>query len=169
MGYRVWPPDIGEPVDEGRVVRRVGRCVVAAMVLALPQTLPAQASVTSNLAQVALVAEVGLRASIPIVSPAVQTARQGQLREASVNVRFATNNGYRLVVFGGRAVDGSRVWVRAATGEYQELTPGASATVARGMRSSGQWEREVSYRIESAAGDVVDLPVRYEIVVDATI
>jgi hypothetical protein len=99
----------------------------------------------------------------------VETARQGQLREASVNVRFATNTSYRLVVLGGRAANGSRVWVRAASGEYKELTPGASVTVARGTRSAGQWEREVSYRIESAAGDVVDLPVRYEIVVDATI
>jgi hypothetical protein len=159
MGVPSLDPDIGELVDAGRTVR-MGRCVVAAMVLALPQTLPAQASVTSNLAHVALVAEVGLRASIPTVGPAVQTARQGQLREASVNVRFAANTGYRLVVLSGGAVNGSRVWVRAASGEYKELTPGASVTVARGTRSSGQWEREVSYRIESSAGEVFDLPVR---------
>jgi hypothetical protein len=90
------------------------------------------------------------------------------MREASVQVRFATNTGYRLVVSGGGTANGSRVWVRAANGEYRELTPGVSVTVASGRRAAGEWEREVSYRIESAA-DVVELPVRYEIVVDPTI
>jgi hypothetical protein len=147
----------------------VGRGLVVTMVLllTLPRPLPAQAGFSSNLTQVALVAQVAPRASIQGVGPAVETARQGHLKEASVSVRFATNTGYRLVVLGGRA-NGSRVWVRAVSGEYQELVPGASVTVARGTRSSGQWERQVSYRIESAA-DVVELPVRYEIVVDPTI
>lgn len=156
-------------MDAVRTVRMVGRGLVAAMVLVLPPALPGQVGVASNLAQVGLVAQVGLRASIPSVGPAVETARWGQLRESSVNVRFTTNTGYRLVVVGGHSGNGSRVWVRAASGEYKQLIPGASVTVARGARSSGLWEREVSYRIESPADDVVDLPVRYEIVVDATI
>jgi hypothetical protein len=145
-----------------------GRVVATMAIMVLPGTLAAQVGLSSNLAQVALVAHVAPRASIESVGALVETARIGQVREASATVRFATNTGYRLLVSSDRAETGRRIWVRAAGGEYRELTPGTAVTVARAKRVSGHWVREVNYRIESAT-DAVSLPVRYEIVVEPTL
>jgi hypothetical protein len=157
-----------------QALRVVGRGLVTLVLagLALPQQLEAQVGLVSNIGQVTLVARATPRASIQGVGPARETARQGSTRGASVTVRLSTNTGYRLMVLGTPELgaEGSRVWVRAADGNFEELTPRSSVTVARGARSAGQWEREVSYRIESATEAAeVELPVRYEIVVNPTI
>ena len=137
--------------------------------IAQPQVARAQVGLTSGMAQVALVARSAPHGAIQGVSSQRETGRVGLVREASVTVRVSANTGYQLVVR-GTGVPNSRIWVRAASGEFQELTAGSSVMVARGARAAGQWEREVSYRIESAAEDgPVELPVRYEIVVSPTI
>jgi hypothetical protein len=145
----------------------LGAVMVAALVGAAP--LSAQVGFSSNLAQVALVVRVAPRASIEGVSPPVQSTGQGSLTEASVKVRLSTNTGYRLVVVGTASSQASRLWVRTSSGDFQELVPGASVTVAQGQRAAGQLEREVSYKLEAAADAVESLPVRYEIVVTPTI
>ena len=142
----------------------------AVMIAALSGvSLAAQVGIGSNLAQIALVVRVAPRASIEDVSPAVRSTSPGSLREASVKVRLFANTGYRLVVVGTPSSQASRLWVRSSSGDFHELVPGASVTVAQGARSAGQSEREVSYRLESAADAVESLPVRYEIVVTPTI
>lgn len=151
------------------VSRMIAMMVVAALAGATP--LAGQVGMGSNVAQVSLVVRVAPKASIQGVGPAVRSSSNGPVTEASVKVRLSTNTGYRLVVVGLPSSRGSRMWVRSNTGEFQELTAGASVTVARESRTAGQLEREVSYRIESATGDdqVESLPVRYEVVVSPTL
>jgi hypothetical protein len=142
---------------------------IGLVVLATPQVAESQVGLTSGMARITLVARIPPSGSIQGVSAQRETGWTGTLREASVTVRISANAGYQLVVR-GTGVPNSRTWVRAASGEFQELTAGSSVIVARGGRAAGQWEREVSYRIESAAKDgAVELPVRYEIVVTPTI
>lgn len=142
--------------------------VVAALVGTTP--LLGQVGMGSNIAQVALVVRVAPKASIQGVGPVVRSNSNGSVTEASVKVRLSTNTGYRLVAVGLGSSRGSRMWVRSNTGEFQELTAGASVTVARESRTAGQLEREVSYRIESTSSDQVEsLPVRYEVVINPTI
>lgn len=135
--------------------------------LLAPQAVGAQVGLTSGMAQVALVARIAPRGSIQGVSAEREAARTGSFREASVKVRLSANTGYQLVVR-GTAIPTSRIWVRAASGEFQELTAGASVTVARDAHCAGQWEREVHYRIEAeeSAPALNALPVRYEIAID---
>jgi hypothetical protein len=149
--------------------RRARVRILAALgvVLALPGVAESQVGITSGVTQIALVAHVAARGSIQEVSAERETGRIGSVREASVTVRVAANTGYQLVVR-GTAQTTSRIWVRGVNGEFQELTAGSSVTVARGAHAAGQWEREVQFRIESA-GDLNNLPVRYEIVVNPTL
>lgn len=151
----------------------VSRTLAAMVVAALAGTTPlaGQVGLGSNVAQVSLVVRVAPKASIQGVGPAVRSSSNGSVTEASVKVRLSTNTGYRLVAVGLPSSRGSRMWVRSSTGEFQELTPGASVTVARESRTAGQLEREVSYRIESAAGSeqAESLPVRYEVVINPAI
>jgi hypothetical protein len=145
--------------------RRVFVRTLAALgvVLALPGVAESQVGITSGVTQIALVAHVAPRGSIQAVSAERETGRMGSVRQASVMVRVAANTGYQLMVRGSATT--SRIWVRGANGEFQELTPGSSVTVARGTHAAGQWEREVQYRIESA-GELNSLPVRYEIAIN---
>ena len=151
------------------VSRTLTAMVVAAMAGVTP--LVAQAGMSSNISQVTLLVRVAPKASIQGVGPVVRSGSNGQMTEASVKVRLSTNTAYRLVAVGLPSNRGSRMWVRSTTGEFQELTPGGQVTVARESRTAGQLEREVSYRIESAAGNdqVESLPVRYEVVINPTI
>jgi hypothetical protein len=137
------------------------------VVLALPGVAQSQVGISSNVAQIALVAHVAPRGSIQGVSAERETGRMGSVREASVMVRVAANTGYQLVVRGTPVAD-SHIWVRGANGEFQELTAGSSVTVARGAHAAGEWDREVQYRIESA-GDLNSLPVRYELAINPTL
>lgn len=148
----------------------LGLATLALLALAGASSLEAQVGLSSGAAQVALVARSAPQASMHAVSRARETDRQGQMQNAAVSVRFSANSSYRLVVRGISAQPTSRVWVRAVDGSYQEVVAGSSVTVARGENSASQFDREVSYRIESGAVDgSVDLPVRYELVVDPTI
>jgi hypothetical protein len=55
-------------------------------------------------------------------------------------------------------------------GIFQELATGAAVTVALDRRPGGAREREVSYRVEAANFDGINLlPVRYEIRVEPTL
>jgi hypothetical protein len=143
-------------------LRKLAQTLALGAMLALPQVAYGQVGITSGMTQVALVARVAPRGSIQGVSAERETGRMGALREASVTVRMSANTGYRLVVKAA-GTSTSRIWVRAMTGEFQELTAGSSVTVARDAHRAGQWEREVQYRIEG--GDLNSLPVRYEIAV----
>jgi hypothetical protein len=161
------------------VLSVVGRGLVAIAVAScgMAQGLEAQAGLASGVARVRLVARVAPRASIDAIGPAQDSASDGLRRETSVTVRLFTNTGYRLVVLGTTLPAGAdlggepRLWVRAANGDFAEVTPGASVTVLREARAAGHSEREVQYRIEAGTiGSAASaLPVRYEIVVDPTI
>lgn len=138
--------------------------------LAGPAPAAAQAGAESNVAQIALLVRVPLEASIRSVGPAVRSGRGGSVTEESVVVRFRTNTGYRLMAVGLPSSRGSRIWVRSADGEYRQIAAGSSVTVARDLRTAGELEREVSYRVESAGSDRLEpLPVRYDVVVTPAI
>jgi hypothetical protein len=139
------------------------RALSALGIVALPGIAQSQVGITSALSQIALVAHVPTRTSIQRVGAERETGRLGGIREASATLRISANTGYRLMVRAA-GVPASRIWVRAASGEFQELTAGSSVTVGRGTHSADQLEREVQYRIESA-GDEKTLPVRYEIAI----
>jgi hypothetical protein len=148
----------------GAAWRAVTRTLLTlAVVLPLPRVAQSQVGITSRLTQVALVAHVAPRGSIQAVSATRETGRVGGLRATSATVSISANTGYRLVVRAA-GVPTSRIWVRAVSGEFQELTAGSSITVARGAHTAGQTEREVQYRLESA-GSETSLPVRYEIAI----
>lgn len=156
----------------GAVLRVIQRGFPAAAMLALLSgpKLAAQAGLSTGVAQIALVARSAPQAAIQRVSPALETGRNGSTKEVSVSVGLAANTGYRLVVVGTPAANGSRLWVRGVDGEFQELTPGTAVTVARDGRIAGTSEREVSYRTETSVPDgMKPLPVRYEIRVEPTI
>jgi hypothetical protein len=57
------------------------------------------------------------------------------------------------------------------TGEFRELTPGASVTVAENHQGTQEREREVRFRIEVPAGGTAptELPMRYEMAISPTI
>jgi hypothetical protein len=158
-------------VGRYQVVRTVSRTLAGVLVAAWagPVPLAAQVGLGSNVARVTLVVQVPPKVSIRGATPLVRSSN-GAVTEASVKLRLSTNTGYRLVAVGLGSGRGPRLWVRSASGEFQELTAGASVTVARDSRVAGEFEREVSYRIESAGGDRVEsLPVRYEVVINPTI
>jgi hypothetical protein len=153
-----------------RVISLGTRTVALVGLLAVgsAQAAVSQVGLSSGLAQVTLLARIAPRGSIHGVGAQRETARQGTVREVSVMVGLSANTGYQLIVRGTSA-PASRVWVRAVTGEYQELTAGASVTVARDTRCAGQWQREVQYRIETsdaAGSELQNLPVRYEMAIN---
>ncbi len=139
------------------------RTLVASGILTFPQPAQGQVGITSGLTQVALVAPVPTQASIR-QGASRETGRIGGLREASASVSVLVNTGYRLVVKAA-GVPSSRIWIRAASGEFQELTANSSITVVEGTQSVGRSEREIQYRIDSV-GDDASLPVRYEIAIN---
>jgi hypothetical protein len=148
-------------------INPVGKALILGCILAVPTQLRAQVGLSSAVAQIQLVARVAPRGSVEAVSSIREIARTGNIRESSVTIRFSANTGYRLVVRGTN-VSGSRIWVRTANGEFEELKTGGSVTVGRDGHCAGQWEREVYYKIEAnePTADVIDIPVRYEIEID---
>ncbi|HEY9014899.1 MAG TPA: hypothetical protein VIM84_07540 [Gemmatimonadales bacterium] len=129
--------------------------------LGLAGPLGAQVGLQSGQAQVSLVARAAPGGLITAV---------GTDRDAGVVLRVSANTGYRVVA---RSIEtgnpGERVWVRSVGGELQELTPGASITVARGEAAS-DWEQQVELRLQS--GDIASqhpLPVRYDLYIDPTL
>jgi hypothetical protein len=155
-------------VGAARQALDVTRIALALVLLALPRVLEAQVGLTSGMAQVTLVARVAPRGTIQGVSPQRETGNSGSVRESSVTVRLAANAGYQLIVR-GTATPTSRIWVRSANGEFQELRAGSAVVVARDPRGGGEWERSVHYRIETSGNGAPLLPVRYEIAIAPTI
>ena len=143
----------------GQTVRTFAATGMA--VLVAPRVAESQVGLASGLTQVTLVAHIEPRGSIQDVGALRETRSLSTAREASVMVRLSANTGYQLRV-SPAGLPTSRIWVRSVTGQFQELTPGSSVTVARDSHRAGEWECEVQYRIESA-GDLNSLPVRYEI------
>ena len=165
-------PNPGETVSLGKAMGVICRKMTALAVLALAggPELSAQVGLSSGVAQVSLVARVAPRAAIHRVSPGIEIARSGTSRDVSVLVDLLANTGYRLVVVGTAQPSGSRLWVRGVDGIFQELATGAAVTVALDRRPGGTREREVSYRVEAANLDGINLlPVRYEIRVEPTL
>jgi hypothetical protein len=149
----------------------VGRLLTTVTLLGLASAprLEAQIGLSSRTVQVALVARVPVRASMPGVSSVMQTSRKDRVSEGSVTVRFTANTTYRLLVRGTDLHSSSRVWIRSGPGDYTEVKAGQSVMVVHGEATGGLSEREVSYRIESAEEGVTGLPLRYEVVIDPSI
>ena len=155
----------------GRTSRSLAVKTTLAAVLTLCPAAIAQAQVgiTSGIAKVSLMAYSTPKFSMEGVGQQREVRRIGNLRETAVLVALSVNTGYQLIVR-GTGTTTSRVWVRASTGDFQELKPGSAVTVARGARSEG--DREIRYRIESPDAPAVGnqpLPVRYEIAVNPTL
>lgn len=124
-------------------------------------------------------AQVGLRSSPVQLTLIVQAAPSGAVRtlgdvrwtrregagEGIQVLRLSVNTGYSLVVRGVRQLErGSRTWVRGVNGQFQEVLPDSSVTVARSQDGGGELEHPIQYRIESAAGgEPAQLPVTYEL------
>jgi hypothetical protein len=160
----------GTPVL-GMIRRRVALLVLLAG--AGPVAARAQVGLTSAPAQVALLARSSPRAAVSGVSAFRETGRTGTSTEGTVTVRLSVNTGYRLVVVGtdpeGNRARGSRVWVRADNGRFEEIGFGTRVTVLRGSRGTGQ--PQLRFRTErpdpGQASSV--LPVRYELRIDPAI
>lgn len=139
-------------------------------VLGLQRVSEAQVGLTSGVARVSLLARVAAQGSIHSISAPREILRLGELRELSSTVRLSANAGYQLQV---RGIPGtvSRLWVQAANGEFRELAPGASVTVAENHQGTQEREREVRFRIEVPAGGTAptELPMRYEMAISPTI
>jgi uncharacterized protein (DUF2235 family) len=137
-------------------------CIAAS---SLTGSAHAQVGLTSGLARVTLVARSALEGAVQSVSTVSGGANVPH--DASLAIRMTANAGYSLVVRGVPSANTGRIWVRASTGEFQELKPGASVTVAREAQSTGTWEQQVHYRVDSTPGAKAgDVPVRLELRLD---
>jgi hypothetical protein len=148
-----------------RSIDILGRLVVGAALLGAPRSLVAQVGLTSGLARVAVVAHVAPKGSIQGVGVATETGRSGNLGEFSVALSLTANTSYKLVVrkVGASA---SRIWVRSAAGNFEELRAGLPVVVAQDSDCAG--EKQVQYRTEG--GEVVDLAsIVYDLVLAPTL
>ena len=127
--------------------------------------LQAQVGISSRLARVSLVVRAPSHADMPRVSAPRVIGRRGDLREAAVRLNLRANSGYRLVARNS-AGSTSRVWIRVADHDYQELIPGRALTLP-GERH-GSSEREVRYLTDGSTWSA-ELPVRFELVIDPVI
>jgi hypothetical protein len=147
-----------------------GTAAWAVLALAGAPGLSAQVGLSSGVAQVSLVARIAPSAALQRVSPGLERTLSGTSKELSVSVSLLANSGYRLVVVGTDRPTGIRLWVRSVNGMFLELANGTAVTVARDGRLAGARVREVSYRVEAAEPDGMNLlPVRYEIRIDPTL
>jgi len=140
-----------------------------ALALSLPQYAVGQVGLVSQAVQVTLVARAAPSGRLPRPGE-IRQVRRGGVRETAALVRLSTNSGYRLLVkrLGGA---GSRIWVKSATGEFQELTANAPVTVVSQPRGGGEEQWEVQFRQEeSERGEpAAALPVRYDLVLSPTL
>jgi hypothetical protein len=134
------------------------------------QMAEAQVGLRSAPVQLALVARAAPLGSVRSIGDVRWTRREGALEGTQV-LRLSANTSYSLVVRGMRQpVRGSRTWVRSLSGEFQEVLPDSSVTVARGQDGGAQLEHPIHYRIESAAGgEPAPLPVTYELRITPTL
>jgi hypothetical protein len=137
--------------------------------LILPRSAEGQVGLVSRVAQVTLVAHAVPGGRLPSLGQ-IRQIRHGGVRETAALVRFSTNAGYRLVVKRlGRT--GSRLWVKSASGEYQELTANAPVTVVLQPRGSGEEECEIRFREDDLErGEPAAAPlIRYDLVMSPTL
>jgi hypothetical protein len=128
----------------------------------------AQVGLTSGTARVTLVARTAQEGSIQSVSRV--SGGENAPYASTLAVRMSANTGYRLMVRAVPSAATGRIWVRTSTGEFQELQPGSSVTVAREAESAGASEQQVQYRIDSPPGaQAGDVPVRLELRLDPVI
>lgn len=159
-------------MSSSRLIRGLAQAALGGslLLIAAPGGAHGQVGLTSGLAQVALIARIAPQGTIHSVNPRRETTI-GAVRSGSVTVTLSANSGYQLRMR-RTAASASRIWVRAVTGEFQELKAGAAVTVAEDAQCTGQWEREVQYQIESQEGGPspsAPLPVLYEIAISPTL
>jgi hypothetical protein len=135
------------------------------------QVAEAQVDLRSAPVQVALVARAAPHGTIRTPGYMRWTTLADGARAGTHVLRLSANTRYSLVVRGvQQPVRGSRTWVRAANGKFQEVTSGSSVTVARGRYGGVELEHPIHYRIESAAsGEPAQLPVIYELRIAPTL
>jgi hypothetical protein len=148
------------------LVTRTG-AIVGIALTSLAGRVHAQVGLTSGLARVTLVASTAQAGAIQSVSRVSGGANAPH--DATLAVRMSANTGYSLMVRAVPTARTGRVWVRTLTGEFQELKPGSSVTVAREAQSAGTLEQQVHYRLDSPASEAADLPVRLELRLDPVI
>jgi hypothetical protein len=127
--------------------------------------LRAQVGISSYMTQVALVVRAPAHAVMPGVSAHREIGRRGDLREAAVRIHLRANSGYRLVARTNAGAT-SRLWIHLADDHFQELVPGSSVTLLG--RGHGSSEREVRY-LTDGSSSLLELPVRFELVIDPVI
>ncbi len=127
--------------------------------------LRAQVGISSSMTQVALVVRAPAHAVMPSVSAHREIGRRGDLREAAVRIHLLADSGYRLVARANAGAT-SRVWIHLADDHFQELVPGRSLTLPGLVYGSS--EREVRY-LTDGRGSLLELPVRFELVIDPVI
>ena len=134
------------------------------------QMAEAQIGLRSAPVQVALVARAAPLGSVRSLGDVQWTKREGA-REGTQVLRLSANTSYSLVVRGVPQPErGSRTWVRSLGGEFQEVLPDSSVTVARGHGAGVELEHPIHYRIESpAGGKAAQLPVTYELRIAPTL
>jgi hypothetical protein len=135
------------------------------------QIAEAQVGLRSAPVQVALVARAAPHGAIHPLGDVRWTRLADGARAGTHVLRLSANTSYSLVVRGvhqpGR---GSRTWVRAANGQFQEVTSGSSVTVAHGQGGSVELEHSIHYRMEStASGSPARLAVAYELRIAPTL
>jgi len=134
------------------------------------QMVEAQVGLRSSPVQVALVARAAPLGSVNSLGDIRWTRREGA-REATQVLRLSANTSYSLVVRGvQQPARGSRTWVQSLSGEFQEVLPDSSVTVARGQGGGVELDHPIHYRIESAVGGrPAQLPVTYELRIAPTL
>lgn len=143
---------------------------ITAMIALVGTPAQAQVGLASGVSQIALIAQVPLRASMEH-GEVRQTGRYDTMSEISVKVRVRANARYRIVVLGTARAAGLSLWARDVGGKFRELTSGSEVTVAKETGAAGEWQNDLRYRSKTAepvqSGHL--LPVRYEIRVEPTI
>jgi hypothetical protein len=156
-----------------RGTRATARRIIAitgAAVLCFSQVAKAQVGLTSGPAQVTLMARRSPQGSLPAVGIARELNRSGSVRETLTTVRIVANAGYRLVVRRAPSAQ-SRVWVRSADGEFQEVSRDSAVTVDQGGRGGGERESQIHFRVDGPGTDNIpgQPPVFYDLVMNPTL
>jgi hypothetical protein len=135
-------------------------------VLCLPRSLAAQIGLASGVARITLVARAAPGGRISDLNRIREIRRGRGVREGSALLRFSTNSAYRLIAR-RLAGDASRVWVRSATGEYQEVRTDAPITVLVEKTPALEKEWELQFRQETGerSEETAAPPVRYDLVI----
>jgi hypothetical protein len=141
-----------------------------AAILGLSQSAQAQVGLASSVAQITLVARAAPGGRLPDLDRIREIRRGRGIREGAATLRFSTNTAYRLIAR-RLANSGSRVWVRSAKGEYQELRADAPVTVLVQETPAQDMNWELQFRQETTdrSGPTAALPIRYDLVISPSL